>query len=673
MADAQFVIDIAANMTGGKQTADELDELTRELMGGGKNADFFQQAIAEVARELSGAQAAAKAANAALAAGEAEYARLETAALQVAKAAEKAAQKNGGIMPPEAAAFVQAGNAALAEQAARLKDLEAAAKGATSEEKRLASTAANLETLNGHVNKSLAEQGEHFEKLRGALENSGGALGHVASKALAPVQSFAKLASTMGAARAAALILSAAVVALTTAVLAAGVATVAWGIGMADAGRSFDLTQDAVRALHPELAALDGTMTALTAQTGLHADALDDLALKLKQAHVAAKDMPGALQAAALAEAALGKGGSQQFFDQLAQGRKTVAQLTTEFQTKLGPIVAKQMLSLTAQGARLHDEVQGLFDGINIDGFLGELSNVVGDLDSSTELGKQLKLTFQALFQPLVDGATKGVVAIEAFVLRAAILAVRAYIAFKPYTGIIKDVGLAFAVAAGVFATTFVPAALSAAAALLGVIATAALAAAPFLAIGAAVVAAYEAFTHWDQVKSFMATLPAQFNQFAANMVLGFVNGIASGASAITGAIGDAFSGALNAGKKLLGIASPSKVFAELGGYTVQGYAQGVDREAPDAQAAVANAVAPPSPADAAAAGAGAVSSPADAPAKAAPAAASKGGDRNVSGNTFIFNGVKDAEDALDKFAEMLTRVVEGDALQMGAPAPAGA
>ncbi|HVZ31796.1 MAG TPA: hypothetical protein VG963_05180, partial [Polyangiaceae bacterium] len=97
MADAQFAVDIAAKLTG-RETLDDLDRMTAELMGAGRNADFFQQAMQQVGHELDAASAAAKAANEALADGNAKYNELERAANKAAKAAESAGQKNAGVV-----------------------------------------------------------------------------------------------------------------------------------------------------------------------------------------------------------------------------------------------------------------------------------------------------------------------------------------------------------------------------------------------------------------------------------------------------------------------------------------------------------------------------------------------------------------------------------------------
>src|SRR5678816_113401 len=113
MADAQFAIEIAASMPDGPATSAQLDSLTERLMAGGKNADFFSEAMAKATAEVGQAKAASEAANRALEQGTAIYRQLETHANQTAKAAEKAALKNAGVVPPDLAAKVQEANSWL--------------------------------------------------------------------------------------------------------------------------------------------------------------------------------------------------------------------------------------------------------------------------------------------------------------------------------------------------------------------------------------------------------------------------------------------------------------------------------------------------------------------------------------------------------------------------------
>jgi len=77
-----------------------------------------------------------------------------------------------------------------------------------------------------------------------------------------------------------------------------------------------------------------------------------------------------------------------------------------------------------------------------------------------------------------------------------------------------------------------------------------------------------------------ITNLGSQAFQLGVNMVQGLVNGIVSMAQAPVGAIRDIAQRGINAAKSALGIASPSKVFAEIGGYTAEGFTGGIDDEA---------------------------------------------------------------------------------------------
>lgn len=77
-----------------------------------------------------------------------------------------------------------------------------------------------------------------------------------------------------------------------------------------------------------------------------------------------------------------------------------------------------------------------------------------------------------------------------------------------------------------------------------------------------------------------LASIPDQVTSIGSNIIQGLVNGVTGAAgkliNAVKGAVGDAIEGA----KNLLGIHSPSRVFREIGQYTMQGAALGVDDDA---------------------------------------------------------------------------------------------
>lgn len=75
----------------------------------------------------------------------------------------------------------------------------------------------------------------------------------------------------------------------------------------------------------------------------------------------------------------------------------------------------------------------------------------------------------------------------------------------------------------------------------------------------------------------FGISLPAKFTDFGRNMLQGLVNGITSALGAVKAAITGAGESAVGWFKEKLGIHSPSRVFASLGGFTMAGLAQGIE------------------------------------------------------------------------------------------------
>lgn len=68
-----------------------------------------------------------------------------------------------------------------------------------------------------------------------------------------------------------------------------------------------------------------------------------------------------------------------------------------------------------------------------------------------------------------------------------------------------------------------------------------------------------------------------------ADLVRGFINGVRSMIGNLMSTVRNMASSAVSTVKSWLGIGSPSKVFAELGGWTSEGFARGIERAAPHA------------------------------------------------------------------------------------------
>ena len=77
----------------------------------------------------------------------------------------------------------------------------------------------------------------------------------------------------------------------------------------------------------------------------------------------------------------------------------------------------------------------------------------------------------------------------------------------------------------------------------------------------------------WNEITSF------DLIGAGADLIQGLIDGIASMGGAVLDAIGGVVGGAIDWAKSLLGIASPSKVFRQFGGYTMEGFALGISDE----------------------------------------------------------------------------------------------
>lgn len=77
------------------------------------------------------------------------------------------------------------------------------------------------------------------------------------------------------------------------------------------------------------------------------------------------------------------------------------------------------------------------------------------------------------------------------------------------------------------------------------------------------------------------------------DLMRGFISGVQDYASRLVSSVTAPIRDAIGAAQSLLGISSPSKVFAEIGKFTMQGYSDGVDRYSRTARSAVEGALDP--------------------------------------------------------------------------------
>ncbi len=708
-------------MSGGAQTIAQLDTLASTLMAAGVSADQLHDAVALATNALAAAKTSSVDANAALAAGATEFKNLEQAAVQAGKAQEKAAKL--GVVPPEVAAALDAANAALDQQTTALRGLEAAASTAAQKEAELSQTLANVKVAAAQGSKALTDEANAAKAAAAAVTNAAKAEeAELAKKAKAAeaaqaeldahtkksvkeaegfspiVKQFGDLSDAMSTSQGRSVLLAGAITG-TIAVLAAlavalAVATVAfasWAVGLADSSREAKITADAAAALHPELATLSGDFASISADLGAGEADLRSWTKQLKEAHVSAADMPAALRAVATADAALGKGeGLAAFTEQMKAAGGSASKAAEVVDSKLGGLAADRLKGLDAQSAKLHKNLASLFGGLNIEPVLAAMQTLVALFDENTAAGQAMKFLFESVFQPLIDQAQNAAYVIEAFVLGFLIGLTKVYIALKPAIAAVaeffgfddtslSDV-LAVATKAGEYAAYVFVGFVAALGAVVGVAAlvvgqTVAVAAAVTALIGVVISAGISIVEGvvgaFSSVVDYLSNL--SLASIGTDLINGLIDGIINMGPNVLSAITGIADGAINAAKKALGIASPSTVFAEIGGYTGQGFVDGVDSMANDASAAMAGMVEPPDMSSPAITGNfGAGNSAASSTAQSGGGQGSRGGSGSLLGsnNTFIFNGVENAEQAEQRFGEMLTRVIEGDVSSL---IPAGA
>lgn len=79
-------------------------------------------------------------------------------------------------------------------------------------------------------------------------------------------------------------------------------------------------------------------------------------------------------------------------------------------------------------------------------------------------------------------------------------------------------------------------------------------------------------------IVSMLVSLPTKFITVGAQMIDGLISGITSRIDSLKATLGGVADGATGWVKQKLGIHSPSRIFAELGGFTMQGFDQGLNK-----------------------------------------------------------------------------------------------
>lgn len=309
----------------------------------------------------------------------------------------------------------------------------------------------------------------------------------------------------------------------------------------------------------------------------------------------------------------------------------SVKDLAATIDQRLGGIARRRMLDLDVQAEKLRENLGILFKDLRIEKFLEKVSELASLFSQSTASGRALKVIVEALLQPLIDGAVEGQPLVRRFFQGMVIGALRTAIAIQELRlwwrrtfgkeSIVNAQTMTIAVHAGALAFRLLAASISPVATVI--------------------------FSTIQLMKTLEQRFGADWPKLGRGIVDGIVSGIGGGASALVTQMANLAGTARRAFVGALEIASPSRVFAELGREIPRGVAMGVDAGAPIAMGAVESMVEP-------AVGGGAVTNSRSATVTIGELHVHAGSD-------------SDARGLAEAFRDELARVLEGVRVEMGA------
>ena len=221
--------------------------------------------------------------------------------------------------------------------------------------------------------------------------------------------------------------------------------------------------------------------------------------------------------------------------------------------------LAAQANSLSSQMALFKENIMHLFEGVDTGPFLAGLKSVLQLFSQDTASGRAMKMMITGAFDAIFKVASYVWPWIKTAIELVVIAALKMYIAFKPVIAAFKQLvtdggpSIDFLKFFKMELGGFVMMAQRVANAIMFVI--------------KAVVFLENTFKHAKDA--------------AKELITGLVNGITGGAGLVWDAIKNLGTGAMNALKGVLGIHSPSTVFAGFGHNIGLGLAQGIDGSAP--------------------------------------------------------------------------------------------
>lgn len=469
--------------------------------------------------------------------------------------------------------------------------------------------------------------------LRGRLKDVSSVAQAIPPALGGPIDRFSKLAQVMLGSVPPTVALRVGVIAL-VAVLGTAVGMLTRvAIGHADARRAEGLHLAQLARFRVGAAAVAGlqeSMDRVSASVSIGRDEVGQYGAELARAGLRGAALEDALRGASITASALGKDAGAAFVRAAkgpGQTAASIRQLADAAKAKLGGVVQAQLLTLEVQSKKAKEGFATLFSGLKIDGYLKALKSV-RDMFSATNssAGRALKALTEAFGQPIINALAATLRGFKAFFVQALIGVYELLIAYELIRiawvntfGPSKTEGPFKA-----FFKLFQPGRvavylLAAAFTALGV--SVLIAHWPIVAIAAGVyllATLMQALAGWalyagaalqrafSKIGEFFGHIGAAVWEWNVGMYQAFANiglriweglkaGLSAGWDALKSTVLGYAESVSKAFQSVLGISSPSKVFEAFGGDITAGLTIGVERTAPQAEAAVGALVDVPS------------------------------------------------------------------------------
>jgi hypothetical protein len=515
-----------------------------------------------------------------------------------------------------------------------------------------------------HLGKTMAQTKPKTEKVTSAFEQLTKQANAMPGPLGAILGRFSSLSGLLagGALAVGVMAVATAVIALTAA-MAAAIATLAsYGIAQANARRSELLRLEGLTKMRFWYKAAAGSATEMqkvidqvSDSSSLGRGEITKYTEQLYRMGLRGNNLSEALEGVAIKAATQGDAAANAFAGMAAGAAlsgRSIHAMTEKVKTRLGGIAAKKMLDLNVQIEKMRENFDALFRDLKIEGLLTAMREVGKVFSQSTVTGRALKTTIEGVVQVVTDGLADAAPYAKRFFQGMVIGALLLGIVFLQLRKSFRETfggdskkgldGMNLALDAGILLVSMLVAAVAVLAAIAVVLA------APFIALAALVYGlAIAVLAVWDWLKTL------DWKAIGSFIIDGILTGLKYGAQLIAPAMTALGTAAWKAFSSVLGIHSPSKVFAELGRAIPEGVAVGVEEGAPTAQSAVESAVGVPK-----GGGAG-------------------GGARGaaLSIGELHFHAANDSQPRAmaEDFRRELERVLEGLAISLGAPVPGGA